>query len=45
MPETLGKLLRNELLPPEEPEEKKNVMLSLRELLQPREKEGSHGKE
>lgn len=45
MPETLGKLLRNELLPPEEPEEKKTVMLSLRELLQPREKEGSHGKE
>lgn len=45
MPETLGKLLRNELLPPEEPEEKKTVMLTLRELLQPREKEGSHGKE
>ena len=45
MPETLGKLLRNELLPPEEPEEKKTVMLSLRELLQPKEKEGSHGKE
>ena len=45
MPETLGKLLRNELLPPEEPEEKKTVMLSLRELLQPREKEGRHGKE
>lgn len=45
MPETLGKLLRNELLPPEEPGEKKTVMLSLRELLQPREKEGSHGKE
>lgn len=45
MPETLGKLLRNELLPPEEPEEKKTVMLTLRELLQPKEKEGSHGKE
>ena len=46
MPETLGKLLRNELLPPEEePEKKKTVMLSLRELLQPREKEGSRGQE
>ena len=45
MPATLGKLLRNELLPPEEPEEKKTVMLTLRELLQPKEKEGSHGKE
>lgn len=46
MPETLGKLLRNELLPPEEPEKKPHgLLLSLRELLQHGEKEDAHGKE